>query len=54
MLTITPAVNTAITKIVCPACGERAARIGLLPGSKVEGLTFKCRKCALLWEVKSK
>jgi hypothetical protein len=53
MLTITPAPGAAITKIICPACNEKVPRLGLLPGSKVEGLTFKCKRCGALWEVKT-
>lgn len=53
MLTVTPAENTAVTKIVCPACGERLARVGMMPDSRIEGLTFKCKKCGKLWKVKS-
>ena len=51
MMKIVPAEFSKVTKIVCPACGERAARIGLLPNSRIEGLTFKCKKCARLWAV---
>lgn len=53
MLTITPAHGSAITKIICPECNEKIPRIGLLPGSKIQGLTFKCKRCGALWEVKS-
>lgn len=53
MLHITPAQGAAITKIMCPGCNEKIPRIGLLPGSKIEGLTFKCKRCGALWEVKT-
>ena len=53
MFTITPAKESEITKLVCPHCHERVQRIGIKKGSKVEGLTFKCRRCGLLWEVKT-
>lgn len=53
MIKITPAPSAANTKIICPACNEKIPRIGLLPGSKIEGLTFKCKRCGALWEVKT-
>ncbi|MCD8309483.1 MAG: phage terminase large subunit family protein [Clostridia bacterium] len=54
MLAITPIKETNVTHIACPHCGERLPRIGLLKDSKIEGLTFKCRKCGMLWSVKTK
>lgn len=53
MYTITPTVESDITKIVCPYCKEKVPRIGLQKESKIQGLTFKCRKCGKLWEVKT-
>ncbi len=53
MLTITPAEKADITHIVCPYCKERLARVGISKGSKIVGLTFKCRKCGKLWNVKT-
>lgn len=53
MLSITPAEKTDITRIVCPACGEKVARVGLLKNSRVDGLTFKCRRCGKLWVIKT-
>lgn len=53
MLTITPANAAAVTKVVCPACNEKVPRLGILPGSKIEGLTFKCKRCGTLWEIKT-
>jgi predicted RNA-binding Zn-ribbon protein involved in translation (DUF1610 family) len=53
MLHITPAPGAQVTKIMCPTCNEKIPRIGLLPGSKIEGMTFKCKRCGALWEVKT-
>lgn len=51
MLTITPTVESEITKIVCPHCNTKVPRLGLQKGSKIKGLTFKCRTCGKLFEV---
>lgn len=53
MLNITPAEKSDVTHIVCPHCKEKLTRIGLQKNSKIEGLTFKCRKCGKLWNVKT-
>lgn len=54
MLSITPAAeNTEITHIVCPHCKEKLPRVGLQKSSKIDGFTFKCRKCGKLWSVKT-
>jgi len=53
MLSITPTVKSEITHIVCPQCNEKVPRIGLQKDSKIDGLTFKCRKCGKLWTVKT-
>ena len=53
MFTITPAKESEVTKLVCPHCHEKVPRIGIKKDSKLEGLTFKCRRCGLLWEVKT-
>lgn len=42
-----------ITKIVCPDCCERVKGVGVLKESKIEGLTFKCKKCGSTWEIKT-
>lgn len=34
-----------ITKILCVHCGEKIRGVGLLRGSRVEGLVFRCRGC---------
>ena len=53
MLFIYPAGESTITKILCPRCKERVPRIGILAGSKIDGLTFRCKKCDGLWQVKT-
>ena len=53
MFIIVPAKESEVTKLVCPHCHERVQRIGIVKGSKIEGLTFKCRRCGQLWEVKT-
>jgi uncharacterized Zn finger protein len=53
MLKMTPAETAEVTKISCPKCNEKVPRVGLLKGSKVEGLTFKCKRCGSFWEVKT-
>ena len=40
-----------ITKLACPDCGERVRGIGFLKESRIEGLTFKCKRCHTAWEV---
>ena len=52
-LIITPCEKQEITKIVCPMCKERVRQVGLLKGSKIDGLTFSCKRCDNLWKVKS-
>ena len=51
MIQIKPAEASEITKLVCPHCGEKFPRVGLRKGSRIVGLTFRCRKCGSLWEV---
>lgn len=52
MFKIIPAeASNAITKLSCPYCGERIPRVGLLRGSRVSGLTFRCGRCGRFWEV---
>ncbi len=53
MLNITKAKESEVTKLVCPHCHEKVPRVGIKKDSKIEGLTFKCRKCGFLWEVKT-
>lgn len=52
-LTITPTEIQEITRIACPDCKEKVRAVGLLRDSKIDGLTFKCKRCGNLWKVKS-
>jgi uncharacterized Zn finger protein len=52
-LIITPTDRTDITRIVCPECKEKVHLVGLLKGSKIDGLTFRCKRCGRFWSVKS-
>ena len=52
-VTIKRAASADITKIVCPECGERVKCVGLLKDSRIEGLTFRCKRCSQLWEVQT-
>lgn len=54
MFVITPAKEEDVTKLTCPGCRERFPRIGIKKDSKIEGLTFRCRRCHVLWELKTK
>lgn len=53
MLKIEPAKESEITRIKCPHCNERVARVGIEKGTKNEGITFRCRRCGMLWKVKT-
>lgn len=50
---ITPTERQEITKIVCPDCKEKVKGVGLLKDSKIDGLTFRCRKCGAYKTVKT-
>lgn len=50
-ISIVPAEKAEITKIVCPDCNERVNSVGLLKTSKIEGLTFRCKRCGKIWKV---
>lgn len=50
-ITITPADRSDITRIICPGCGDKVRSVGLLKESKVEGLTFRCKRCGKLWSL---
>jgi DNA-directed RNA polymerase subunit M/transcription elongation factor TFIIS len=52
-LQIVPAKKEEITRIVCPECKEKVKSVGLKKDSKVDGLTFVCKKCSHVWEVKT-
>lgn len=43
-----------ITRIICPNCGEKVRGVGLLKGSRVDGLVFRCRKCGEFMTVTTK
>lgn len=45
--------RTEVTKLACPACGEKVKQIGLRKDSVIDGLSFKCKRCGLYWEVKT-
>lgn len=53
MFKIIPAEKSEITHITCPHCKDKVPRVGLKKGSTVDGLTFTCRRCGMLWEVKT-
>lgn len=42
-----------ITKLVCPHCGEKVQRVAFAKDSKIEGFSFKCKRCGSFWNVKS-
>lgn len=50
---IVPAEKSEVTKILCPHCKDRLPRVALKKGSKCSGVTFTCRRCGMLWEIKS-
>ena len=51
MLKITKTEPTKVSSIHCPECSEKLARVGLLAGSEIKGLTFKCKRCGGLFAV---
>jgi predicted RNA-binding Zn-ribbon protein involved in translation (DUF1610 family) len=53
MITLKKTDRKDIVKIKCPDCGERLSNVALFRESKIEGLTFKCKKCATAWEIKT-
>ena len=53
MIKIVPAKESEVTRIKCPHCNERVARVCVKKGSKCEGLLFECRRCGMRWEFKS-
>ena len=54
MIVMTETKPQEVTKLSCPACKEQVSRVGLIKGSTVDGLSFKCKKCGKLWVVKTK
>lgn len=53
MLTITPGKREEVTKIACPGCGERLRGVGIPKGSRIDTLSFICRRCGAPWSVKA-
>ena len=53
MIKITLTKASEVTKLSCPHCKERVPCVAIKKGSKLEGLTFKCKRCGSLWEVKT-
>lgn len=53
MLKVIPAKESEITRLVCPHCKERVPRVGIKKDSRCEGITFRCRRCGMLWEVEA-
>lgn len=53
MLKIIPAEKSEVTHLVCPHCKDRVPRVGLKKDSAVDGLTWTCRRCGMLWGVKT-
>ena len=51
MISVLPACEQDVTRIVCPVCREKVKGVGLTKGSEVKGLTFRCRRCHRLWEL---
>ena len=50
-ITIFATEHADVTKLSCRSCGEKVKGVGLLPHSSIQGLSFKCRRCGMLWEV---
>ncbi len=48
---VRPAMVQDVKRISCPSCKEKIHGVGLTRGAKVDGLTFKCRRCGRFWEV---
>ena len=54
MFEIFPIEASEVTKLACPHCKEKVHGVGLSKESKIEGLSFRCRRCGFLWGVKTK
>ena len=48
-----PAGHDELKKLVCPACREKVPRVGISKDSKIQGLSFECRRCGKLWAIKT-
>ena len=53
MLVITPIEKSEVTRLACKECGEKLRGVGLRRDSKIDGLSFKCKRCGKLWSVKT-
>ena len=51
---IIPAVAGKVFRLGCPTCGERVKGVGLRAEASPVGLSFKCKRCGRLWEIKQK
>lgn len=54
MLEIIPTEASEVKRISCPKCGEKIPRVGLKRDSHIDGLTFRCGKCGMFYEIKTK
>lgn len=48
---IKPAEKAEVTRLTCRECGEKLRGVGLRRDSRIEGLSFKCKRCGKLWSV---
>lgn len=53
MLTITETGAMDMKKLSCPHCHDVLPRVRLSRESRIQGLTFRCRKCGRYWAVTS-
>lgn len=53
MLIMTPVDKSEITRLACKKCGDKLRGVGLRRDSKIDGLTFRCKRCGELWSVKT-
>lgn len=54
MLTIKETNACEVTKITCPNCGERLKNVGLMHGSNIFGMAFRCKRCGKFWTIETK
>ena len=52
-ITITPTEDHEITRLVCPECGAKVKDVALQKNSKIDGLTFRCKRCGRYFSVKT-
>lgn len=53
MVKITSYETEKLKRLFCPCCHERVPRVGIIEGSKIDGLTFECKKCRRKFLVKT-